>query len=85
MKKHLLSMLGIGGLIFVGLLVSGRSASEALYLAAVLACPVMMVGMMLMMRGQQHDDDHPTDEVTKQGAVATDAERTEVAADHRHR
>lgn len=43
--------LGIGALVFVVLLGTGRSFQEALTLAFVLACPLMMIGMMFMMRG----------------------------------
>ena len=50
-KSHLLGMLGIGALVFVVLLGTGRSFQEALTLALVLACPLMMIGMMFMMRG----------------------------------
>ena len=62
-KSHLLWMLGIGALVLVVLLGTGRSLREALPLALFLACPLMMFGMMFMMRGgngQQHgsDTDH---------------------------
>jgi len=53
-------MLGIGALVLVVLLGSGRSLQEALPLELFLACPLMMVGMMFMMRGgngQQHGND----------------------------
>jgi hypothetical protein len=53
-------MLGIGALVFVVLLGTGRSFQEALPLAAILACPLMMIGMMFMMRGgngNQRGDD----------------------------
>ncbi len=57
-KSHIVAMIWIGGAIFVGLLLTGRSASESLYLAAVLSCPVMMIGMVVTMRGSEakHDD-----------------------------
>ena len=61
-KSHLLGMLGIGALVLVVLLGTGRSFQDALLLAAVLACPLMMIGMMFMMRGgngQQHGNDAP--------------------------
>jgi len=61
-KSHLLGMLGIGGLVLVVLLGLGRSLQQALPLALFLACPLMMVGMMFMMRGgngHQHDSDAP--------------------------
>jgi hypothetical protein len=50
-KNHLLGMLGIGALVLVVLLGTGRSFQQALPLALFLACPLMMVGMMFMMRG----------------------------------
>ena len=50
-KNHLLGMLGIGAVVLVVLLGSGRSLQQALPLALFLACPLMMVGMMFMMRG----------------------------------
>ena len=59
-KNHLLGMLGIGALVLVVLLGTGRSLQEALPLALFLACPLIMVGMMVMMRGnnsqQQRND-----------------------------
>lgn len=62
-KNHLFGMLGIGALVLIGLLAAGRSFGEALPLAALLACPLMMIGMMYMMRGggnsHQHDDFSP--------------------------
>jgi len=62
-KSHLFWMLGLGGVIFVVLLGTGRSVGQALPLALFLACPLMMVGMMFMMggdKGHQHGND-PTD------------------------
>jgi hypothetical protein len=59
-KNHLLGMLGIGAVVLVVLLGAGVSFREALPYAAFLACPLMMVGMMYMMRGgngQQHGND----------------------------
>ena len=59
-KSHLLGMLGIGAVVLVVLLGTGRSFQQALPLALLLACPLMMVGMMYMMRGgngQQKGDD----------------------------
>ena len=50
-KSHLLGMLGIGAVVLVVLLGTGRSLQEALPTALFLACPLMMVGMMVMMRG----------------------------------
>lgn len=64
-KSHLYGMVGIGALVLVVLLFAGKSFGEALLLAALLACPVMMIGMMFMMRGgnngHQHDKNAPTD------------------------
>jgi hypothetical protein len=63
-KNHLLGMLGIFAVILVVLLAAGRSFGEALPLAAVLACPLMMIGMMFMMRdgnNHQHSDDSTID------------------------
>lgn len=59
-KSHLLGMFGIGALVLVVLLLAGRSFREALPLAALLACPLMMIGMIFMMRGgtaHQPDND----------------------------
>ncbi|NMM22091.1 MAG: DUF2933 domain-containing protein [Phycicoccus sp.] len=61
-KSHLFGMLGIGALVLVVLLGAGRSFQQALPLALLLACPLMMVGMMFMMRGgnqQHHGNDAP--------------------------
>ncbi len=44
-KSHIAQLIGIGGAIFVGVLPTGRLASESLYLAAVLSCPLMRIGM----------------------------------------
>ena len=63
-KGHLLGMLGIGALVLVVLLGTGRSFQEALPLALFVACPLMMVGMMFMMRGgneHQHGSDTADD------------------------
>jgi hypothetical protein len=55
-------MLGIGAIVLVVLLGTGRSLQQALPVALFLACPLMMVGMMFMMRGnngqQQGNDTH---------------------------
>ncbi len=59
-KGHLFGMVGIAALVFVVLLGTGRSFQEALPLAILLACPLMMIGMMFMMRGgndHQHGND----------------------------
>lgn len=61
-KNHLLWMLGIGGAVLVVLLGTGRSFQQALPYAIFLACPLMMVGMMFMMRGgdgHQQSNDAP--------------------------
>lgn len=64
-KSHLYGMLGIGALVLIVLLFAGKSFGEALPLAALLACPVMMIRMMFMMRGgntgHQHETKAPTD------------------------
>jgi len=57
-KSHLLGMLGAAALVLVVLLVAGRSFRESLPLAALLACPLMMIGMMFMMRGDDHQHGH---------------------------
>ena len=61
-KSHLLGMLSIGALVIVVLLASGSSLRTALPFAALLACPLMMGGMMFMMRGgngHQQGNDAP--------------------------
>ena len=61
-KSHLFGMLGIGALVLVVLLGTGRSFQQALPLALLFACPLMMIGMMFMMRGgngQRHGNDAP--------------------------
>ena len=63
-KSHLLGMLGIGALVLLVLVVAGRSWREALPIATVLACPLMMIGMLFMMRGtnkSQHEASDPID------------------------
>jgi len=57
-KSHVLGMLGAAALVLVVLLVAGRSFRESLPLAALLACPLMMIGMMFMMRGDNHQHGH---------------------------
>jgi hypothetical protein len=59
-RGHLWGMVGIGAVVLLGLMATGRSFSQALPLAAALACPLMMIGMMFMMgngRGHQGTDD----------------------------
>jgi len=80
-KSHIAQLIGIGGAIFVGLLPTGRLASESLYLAAVLSCPLMRIGMLVTMLGHQDDHVHPGDD-SEQGAVTTDPESAEAAPDH---
>ncbi len=80
-KGHLLWMLGLGGVIFVVLLGTGRSVGQASLLALFLACPLMMVGMMFMMggdKGHQHDNDptdhqHDNDPTDRQGHEAPES------------
>jgi|SRR5450631_969317 len=81
-KNHLLGMLGIGALVLVLLLATGTSFRTALSFAALLACPLMMGGMMfMMMRGgnsqprtddaTEHHQGNDTSEHQAQGAPAT--------------
>jgi hypothetical protein len=62
-KNHLLGMLGIGAVVLVALLATGSSLRTALPFALLLACPLMMGGMMFMMmrggNGQQQGNDAP--------------------------
>ncbi|WNB86985.1 hypothetical protein [Cellulomonas sp. ATA003] len=53
MKNHLKHMLIGGAVLLVGLLVAGVPLADALLWAALLACPLMMAGMMFMM-GRGH-------------------------------
>lgn len=54
-RTHLIGMVGIAAVVLVGLMATGRSFGQALPLAAVLACPIMMIGMMFMMsKGEEH-------------------------------
>ena len=83
-KNHLLGMLGIGAVVLVVLLGTGRSLQQALPLALFLACPLMMVGMMFMMRGnngQQQGDD--TNERRDQDAVNEPQDSTRTSSQHR--
>jgi Protein of unknown function (DUF2933) len=58
-RGHLLGMVGIGAVILIGVMATGRSFSQALPLAASLACPIMMIGMMFMMgKGHQQEEAH---------------------------
>ena len=57
-RGHVLGMLGIGAVVLLGLMATGRSFGQALPLALVLACPLMMFGMMSKMHnGQEHQQD----------------------------
>jgi hypothetical protein len=75
-KNHLLGMLGIGALVLVVLLATGSSFRTALPFAFLLACPLMMGGMMFMMmrggNGNQQGNDAPNkrghDDATNQGS-----------------
>lgn len=85
-KSHLLGMLGIGALVLVVLLGTGRSFQDALLLAAVLACPLMMIGMMFMMRGgngQQHGNDAPDHHDTRDRHDTPDDRDHDVPAEWR--
>jgi hypothetical protein len=59
--SHVLGMLGVRAVVIVVLLVAGRSLREALPLAAGLACPILMIGMMFTMR---NGDSHPHGEAS---------------------
>jgi hypothetical protein len=69
-KNHLIGMLGLGGLVLLVLLGTGRSLEQALPIALFLACPLMMVGMMVMMRGG--NEQHHASDTTDQRNVAGD-------------
>lgn len=75
MKGHLRYMLFGGAGIFVVLLVIGVDASNAGLWAILLACPLMMIGMMAMMaRGQEHGghgaaQDRPESEARRRDGV----------------
>ena len=60
MKGHLKHMLIGGAAILAVLLVAGVDFGQSLQWAILLACPLMMVGMMLMMnrKGGSHEHDH---------------------------
>lgn len=60
MKGHLKHMLIGGAAIFAVLLVAGVDLQQALQWAILLACPLMMVGMMMMMnrKGGSQGHDH---------------------------
>ena len=80
-KNHLLGMLGIGAVVLVVLLGTGRSLQQALPRALFLACPLMMVGMMFMMRGnngQQQGND--TNQRRDQDAVNVPQDSTRTSS-----
>jgi hypothetical protein len=59
MKRHLTQMLTAGGALLAVLLAVGVELGDALRWAALLACPLMMVGMMAIMgRGHSGSDGH---------------------------
>jgi hypothetical protein len=58
-------MLAIGGAILVVLVATGRSLGEAVPVAAVLACPLMMIGMLfIMLRGNTTQERRDTQDYT---------------------
>ena len=57
--SHLLGMAAAGAVVLVVLLAAGRSLGEALPLAALLAFPLMMIGMLFMMRRGQEGTARP--------------------------
>ncbi|MBX0301439.1 hypothetical protein K2F54_15810 [Cryobacterium sp. 1639] len=71
-KSHLIGMIVIGVVILGGLLVAGRSIGEALPIAAVLACPVMMIGMMFMMMRSKTKNTDATEESHVHGDAGSD-------------
>jgi hypothetical protein len=82
-KHHLIGMVAIGTLIAAFLLISGRSPGEALALAMALACPLMMIGMMIFMNRRRQSGptcDHPSMAHTQTDAAddasSVPAERT---------
>lgn len=62
-RNHLIGMLIICGVALVALVATGRSLGEAVPVAALLACPLMMIGMMFMMMraGNSGASDHAQD------------------------
>ncbi|POH64575.1 MULTISPECIES: hypothetical protein [Cryobacterium] len=80
-KSHLIGMIVIGVVILGGLLVAGRSIGEALPLAAVLACPVVMLGMMfMMMRSKNKDADTPRESPLHGDTGSNEAAKTTTQA-----
>ena len=83
-KSHLFGMLGIGALVLVVLLGTGRSFWQGLPLAFFLACALMMVGMMFMMRGgngQQRGNDVPDQRAPDDATDHGDAQAPETWQD----
>ena len=96
---HLKGMALIAGGAFVVLLLLGKSPSEALSFALVLACPLMMVGMMFGGHGghggnennaghdghAEHSGTSPADaDLGPRRAVPGDAGFIDAAADNQH-
>ncbi|WP_422117076.1 hypothetical protein [Brachybacterium sp. UNK5269] len=57
-KSHLLGMVGIGAGLLALLVLTGRSFGDALPVALALACPLMMVAMMVGGHRRQHTGHH---------------------------
>lgn len=87
-KSHLLGMLGVGGAVLVVLLAAGRPFGEALPLAAALACPVMMIGMVVMAgrhgRREESACHHSSSEALHTHARAADAAPDRLGPARRH-
>lgn len=58
--KHFAAMLGVGAVVTAVLLAFGLPLTTVLLVAFIIACPLMMVGMMLMMggTGMNHGSNH---------------------------
>jgi hypothetical protein len=80
-KSHLLGMLGIGALVLIVLVIAGRSLREALPIAAALACPLMMVGMLFMMRGADKRQPHTSDPADDAGLGASGPPRDQASSE----
>lgn len=65
--KHVGAMLGVGAVVAVVLLAFGLPLTTVLLLAFIIACPLMMVAMMLMPggngmnHGMNHDQEKKSD------------------------
>jgi hypothetical protein len=58
-RGHVLGMVAVGAAVLLVLLAAGRSVGEAIPLAAALACPLMLIGMVFVMgRGSRGDSVH---------------------------